>query len=72
MSEEIRKNAEINDDELEQVSGGVAPAEMKQQCDFPERHLCDAALEVCPICGARNPKFVIPLSVIPIDMEDSL
>lgn len=40
MNEEIRKNAEISDDELEQVSGG--------NVQWLEDHAPD-----CPVCGVK-------------------
>ena len=61
MNEEIRKNAEINDDELEQVSGGVVTFASKmamKQCDSPEGHQYDIGLEECPICKSRKFKFI--------------
>ena len=48
MSEEIRKNEEINDDELEQVAGGMATSERIKQGDYPERHKYDPILEISP------------------------
>lgn len=46
MSEETRKNAEINDNELEQVSGGgMATSERIKQGDCPERNKYDPVLE---------------------------
>lgn len=34
MTEEIKKNAEINDDELEQVNGGWGLEERAPNCDY--------------------------------------
>ena len=50
MSEEIRKNAEINDNELEQVSGGNAYPEEPPIFNHPD---LEERAPNCPICEVK-------------------